>query len=373
MKAGARDNILIKAPNWLGDLVLFIPALRALGRRSPESRLCVVGNEAARDVVSLSQLDVDFVYFDRHRPGASPAADRPAGEPAGRGRRSPADVELGGGWGAALSALRMRRWALGITFAEGFSSALLLRLAGVSRSLGYRGDGKELLLSTALPREGLGKRPHLAVEYMALAEAGGGVPDGSIPIFFVPKDLAAAADLMLERSGLDLSRPIVGLCPGAAYGPSKQWPAGEFAQVGLELARGGLGVAVFGAPSEEALAREVAGAVTGGVSLAGKTSVLTLAASLGRCAVVVANDSGAAHLAAAVGAPVVAVFASSDPSWTRPLGEKVRVVRSDLECSPCFEKQCDIGYPCLTGIAASDVVKIAMSLVGEVANGGISI
>jgi heptosyltransferase-2 len=238
----------------------------------------------------------------------------------------------------------------------------LLRLAGARRVLGYSGDGRRLLLSIGLKREALGRRPHLAREYLALAKAAGASLGDDTPSLEIDEDVEIVAKGILEDCGLDKSGSIAGLCPGAAYGPSKRWPPERFVQVGVELAGLGLGVAVFGASSEAELVDGVAGAIPGAVSMAGKTSVLALAASLARCAVVVANDSGAAHLAAAVGAPVVAIFTSSDPSWTRPLGKNVRVLSVDLECSPCFEKECDIGYTCLSEVAPAHVVEAALSL-----------
>jgi heptosyltransferase-2 len=356
-----RHNILLKAPNWLGDLVLFTPALQALGSAFPDSSFCVVGNAAAMDIVSLSQPGFEFVCFDRHkaprrRGGSGPIAGHASGEMKSLPDRG------GGGWRETLSILRSRSWSMGITFAEGFSSALLLKLAGAHRVIGYRGDGRRLLMSIAIPRKNRGLRPHLTREYMELACAAGAAPGDETPSLAIPMDLLGKARDLFDRHGLFTSGQIVGLCPGAAYGPSKRWPAERFARAGAELAGEGLGVVVFGAPSEASLADEIA-ATIGAVSMAGKTSVLTLAACLAQCSVVIANDSGAAHLAAAVGAPVVAVFTSSDPSWTRPLGEKVRVMTASLGCAPCYEKECDLGYPCLTGVAPSDVAKTALGLV----------
>lgn len=363
MEAGARHNILVKAPNWLGDLVLFTPALRALRGGFPESAICVVGNGAARDVVSLSQLDLEFFHFDRHKASPRRAAPKLSGISSSKGEGPLSDSDGKGSWRAAVSALRRRSWAIGITFAEGFSSALLLRMAGAQRTLGYRGDGRRLLLSTALSREPLGHRPHLAREHMRLARAAGVSAVDETPSLAVPGNLMNEAQGILKGCGLSLSGPLVGICPGAAYGPSKRWPPERFARAGAELAESGAEIAVFGAHSEASLASEVAGAIPGAFSVAGKTSVMTLAACLARCAVVIANDSGAAHLAAAVGTPVVAVFTSSDPSWTRPLGKRVRVLRADPECAPCFEKKCDLGYPCLTGVAPNQVVETALSLM----------
>jgi heptosyltransferase-2 len=274
-------------------------------------------------------------------------------------------------WREALGALRDHRWDLAVTFAESFSSALLLRLAGTRHLIGYRGDGRRLLLSKSLPRERLGMRQHLVREYMALALAAGADPCEEVPELSVNDHLAGEAREILSRADLDASGPIVGLCPGAAYGPSKRWPAERFASLGREFASEGAAVAVFGSRSEIPLAGELCGGIPGAASVAGKTSIEELAGCLSLCSVVIANDSGAAHLAAAVGSAVVAIFGSTDASWTRPLGARAVVVKtSELPCAPCFGKECDRGYECLTGISEKQVMAAARAAGGLQSQGG---
>jgi heptosyltransferase-2 len=362
------ESILVKPPNWLGDVVLCTPALRAIRASFPNAELCAVGNEIARAVISLLGLDARFVGFDRHarREGARSVTPHGPGPARQAGPASAESVEAkagGGSWRAALSALRARRWDLGVAFAESFSSALLLRLAGARRTVGYSTDGRRFLLSVALRRERLGLRPHLVREYMALAEAAGAKRADEVPSLDLREPLKGEARALLSRVDLAADRPLVGLCPGAAYGPSKRWPAERFARVGRELGSQGASVAVFGSAAEVGLANEVSRTIPGSASLAGMTSVRLLAACLSQCAVVVANDSGAAHLAAAVGAPVVVIFGSTDASWTRPMGPRVAVVRTeDLPCVPCFGKECDRGYACLTGVSEGDVAAAARAV-----------
>jgi len=356
-------NLLIKAPNWLGDLVLFTPALRALRTSFPDSGLCVVGNSATRDIVALSGIEVEYVYFDRHGARPAPEAEAPSGGSSAANGTAPSPENGWMGRSRTVGALRARPWDAGITFAEGFSSALLLRLAGARRVFGYRGDGRRLLLSTALPRERIGRRPHLVTEYLELARAAGAVPGQRTPSFEMPEETLRAGRKILEDFRLLSGMPIVGLCPGSEYGPSKRWPADRFSETGSRLADAGAKIAVFGAPSERTLAEEVARRIEGAESLAGRTSVIGLGACLASCDAVVANDSGAAHLAAAVGTPVVALFTSSDPEWTRPQGAEVRVMRADVDCAPCFNRECDLGYPCLTGISPGQVSETVLFLV----------
>jgi heptosyltransferase-2 len=348
--------------------VLCTPALRAIGASFPHAELCAVGNEIARDVISLSGAGARFVGFDRHasRGGGDPSRGKGPGRRKGAGEAQAAGAGASQwSWSAALSALRSRRWDLGVVFAESFSSALLLRLAGARRTVGYGTDGRRFLLSVALRRERLGLRPHLVREYMALAVAAGARDIDEIPSLIVGEPLGAEARDLLSRADLDAGRPLVGLCPGAAYGPSKRWPAERFSAVGRELESRGASIAVFGSAAEVDLASEVSRTIPGSASLAGMTSVGLLAGCLSQCAVVIANDSGAAHLAAAVGAPVVAIFGSTDASWTRPIGPRVAVVKTeDLPCVPCFGKECDRGYACLTEVSEHEVVAAALAVGG---------
>ncbi len=357
-------------PNWLGDIVLCTPALRALRESFPEAELCAVGNETALAVMALSSVGADYVAFDRHARRTS-SEGRPLQGSWAAGRAEPGGAELGGSraprrsWWGALSKLRKRRWDLGVAFAGSFSSALLLRLAGARRTIGYGTDRRGFLLSVALRRERLGLRPHLVREYMALARAAGAETVDETPSLVLEEPLRDEARTFLSEAGLDAGRPLVGLCPGAAYGPSKRWPAERFSNVGRELESLGASIAVFGSASEVGLAHEVSRTISSSASLAGTTSVELLAGCLSQCAVVIANDSGAAHLAAAVGAAVVAIFGSTDAAWTRPIGPRVAVVKAeDTPCAPCFGKDCDRGYACLTGISEHDVIAAARAVAG---------
>jgi len=344
MESLTKNNILIKTPNWLGDMVLSLPALGAMRRAFPRSNICVVGNETAGHVLALSGLGMEFVHFDRHR--------RECGRL--------------GAWRSALSALRGRGWSLGVTFSESFSSALLLRLAGARRVVGYAGDSRGILLSKSLHRHRLGSRPHLAREFMGLALAAGATVGEDDPAIAVPARVVSGARELFLNAGIAESGPLAGFCPGAAYGPSKRWPAERFSALGRALVNRDVSVIIFGSPSEVKVAAEIADAVPGVVSLAGKTTVTELAGCLSRCSVVVANDSGAAHLAACVSAPVVAIFGSTDAAWTRPLGRRVVVVKADeMPCAPCFGTECDRGYACLTGISEEEVLSAALSAAGD--------
>jgi heptosyltransferase-2 len=222
-----------------------------------------------------------------------------------------------------------------------FSSAWFAWRTGAARRVGYRGEARSPLLSLALPRPARGDR-HLAEEYLALG-AGAGVEQA----LRVPPCLAVAG--AAGRHAL--------LGPGAVYGPAKRWPADRFAEVGRALVARGLSVKVVGTGAERAVCAEVAAGIgTGAESLAGATDLAQLADLAGGAAVAVCNDSGLAHVCAAAGAPTVVVFGSTSSAWTAPLGPRVQVVQRAPVCSPCFRRDCRIGYPCLGAVTANDVL-----------------
>ena len=161
-----------------------------------------------------------------------------------------------------------------------------------------------------------------------------------------------------ERLWAGSRHPRVALQPGAAYGPAKRWAAGRFAEVARDLGQRGCTVAVVGGPADVAAVRAVREAAPV-LDLSGQAPLGVLGALLEAADLVVTNDTGPMHLAAAVGTPTVAIFGSTSPVWTRPFGDRHRVVQHVVPCAPCFQRDCRIGYLCLEGVAASRVIEEA--------------
>jgi heptosyltransferase-2 len=221
------------------------------------------------------------------------------------------------------------------------------------------------LLTRAIARPSRGAR-HLSEEYVELGRALHAVPEPAAKLMSpaplrVGGAATAEAEKLLAGHGLE-GAPLAVLGPGAIYGPAKRWDAARFAELGARLAKRGHAIAVCGTAAERSICGAVAEDVerrSGGAgavaSLAGAT---TLAAQAGLCAlsaVVVCNDSGLAHLAAAVGAHTVVIFGSTSSAWTAPLGPHVRIVQHAPVCSPCFQRDCRIGMPCMTAVTVDEV------------------
>jgi len=331
-------RILVRAPTWLGDAVLALPVLDGLRRTFPEAELVV---SAKADVAGLF--------------GLVPGVARVVPDPAGGAR------------GLVATARRLRREAcdLAVLLPNAFGAALLARLAGIPHRVGYARDGRSPLLTAPVPAPAPAGRWHQTDYYRALPGALGWDEGERRADLVLPEGALAEAERLLAAAPPGArGRPLVAVAPGAAYGGAKRWGAGGFAAAADRIAADlGAAVVIVGSPREAAEAAAVAGSLRApAVNLCGRTSLPALAALLVRCRLVLSNDSGAMHVAAAVGAPVVAVFGPTDPAATGPLG-RAAVVRHPVPCSPCRYRECPIEHPCMTGVTADAVAAAARALL----------
>ena len=336
------ERLIVRLPNWLGDLLMARPLLFALRAGNPRAEIWGVGPAAPLGLLA-----------------GDPAADAFLPWPRERDAR-----------GSLLARVRAWRPEVALVLPPSFSSAWFAWRTRADERIGYAGEARSALLTRALRRPARGDR-HLAAEYLELA---GGLG--------VSRVLEPAAGLRVDGGALERARsvlrgtaaqdlaPFALLGPGALYGPAKRWAPGRFAEVGRALAARGLAVLTVGGDQERETCAEVAAAIgTRAASLAGRTDLGQLAALATRAAVTVCNDSGLAHLSAAAGAPTVVVFGSTSSAWSAPLGARVRVVQRAPVCSPCFARTCAIGYACLDAVRARDVLAACEALLagGEAA------
>jgi len=328
-------RILVKEVNWLGDLVMTLPALRAVRRAFPHARLSVlVKQELASALDGARWLDEIIPYRIR-------------GALAGLGDRR-----------RLIGALRAHRFDLAILFPRSFESALWAALARIPRRVGFVGDGRGPLLTHAARRDAALLRQHQVHDYLQLLRATLGIiGDTADAGLDVEPRHRAAVDAWLaarrRRRG-----PLVALAPAAAYGPAKEWPAGQWmALIDRLAARHGAECVLVGAPSERARGEQIAaGTRHGALVAAGETTVGEAIAMLSRCTGFAGNDSGSMHAAGALGVPTVGIFGSTDPRRTAPLGPRTRVVSHQIACSPCLARTCRYGhYECLTKVSVEEV------------------
>ena len=312
------ERILIVAPSWVGDAILSEPLVAVL--REP-----------------LGEPIVDVLA----PPWCAPVYARMRGighiveNPLGHG-------ELGLGRRRALAReIRARAYTYAFILPNSFKSALIPWFAGIPRRIGYAGEGRRALL-TETRRLDPKAFPRLVDRFVALAVPKGRlIPTPPAPVL-VPNAANAAAAMRALK--LSTHRPIAIFCPGAEYGPAKRWPAEHFIALARRLLEEGYAVWLLGSPNDQAAALPIAAAIPGVRDLTGRTDLGTAIDLLSLASVVVSNDSGLMHAAAAVGRPLVALFGSSSPDYTPPLSPLAQVAKIDIACSPCFQRECPLGH-----------------------------
>jgi lipopolysaccharide heptosyltransferase II len=329
----AAQRILVRGPNWAGDLVMSTPAFRAIRAAHPRAEITLQLRPG------LAPLVAGAPWFDSVVPVASY-------------RRGPGAL-VREGW-----ALRSRAFDLGLCLPDSFSSALLMRWAGVRTIVGYGGGARRALLHRAVePPSGPVARERHA---LGLALAAGSPPRGTQLELFTTEREEEGARRLLSDHGIDEGAPLVALAPGASYGPSKVWPPESFAAVGDALAGLGAQVALVGAPSEAPLAEQVRRAMRQRVTdLTEALDLGLLKAVLRRARLLVCNDAGARHVAVAFGVPCVVLFGPTSLAKTNLNLERVRALAADVGCRPCYHRVCPIDHRCMRRLDPARVVEAA--------------
>lgn len=247
-------------------------------------------------------------------------------------------------------------------------SALIPWFAGIPKRTGWKGEMRYGLLNDLRPNK---KNFQYMVErYVALAHPKTDMIDSSslgglenLPHPKLAIDITAQQQT-LERYLLSQERAVIGLCPGAEFGPSKQWPVTHYAQVANEMINQGQQVWLFGSAKDKETTQSIKSLVEHNnqqyvFDLAGKTSLIEVVDLLAACKSVVSNDSGLMHVAAAVGCHVVGVYGSTSPKYTPPLAKQVDIISTNIECRPCFKRECPLGHSkCLKDLKPDQVLKV---------------
>ena len=327
-----RDTLIVRLPNWLGDTVMAVPALRALRAARPDARVALVGPWAAL-LAGQGLADVLVPYAHS--------------------------------WSARLARwdeVRALAAAAAILLPSSFESALAAWYWKASRRVGFDAGGRRALLTDAIPTPA--PREHQIDEYALIVGRLDVEVSDRVPRLTPPADdaaeRAAIRHLLAEAGAARDGHPVVGIHLGAAYGPSKLWPRERVAELCRTLSARGEIPLLLGARDSLAAAERIAGE-TSARSLVGRDRPELLPALVAELDAVVCGDTGVGHLAAAVGTPVVALFGPTDPRLTAPRGP-VRVITHPVACAPCFYRACPIDHPCLRGITDADVADALAAL-----------
>jgi len=327
-------KILIVAPSWIGDTLLAQPLLALLKKKLPGAVIDALAPGWTAPVL-------------RRMPEINEVIEAPFGH---------GELGLLARWRLGRS-LRSRGYDEAIVLPNTFKSALIPFFAGIPLRAGFVGEWRYGLLNLTHKLDAK-RRPLMAERYAQLAEKPGTPPARPLPEVRLRVDQANLA-IALGQLGLSRSKRIVAFCPGAEYGPSKRWPARHFASLARKLAAQGCAVWLFGSEKDRDIGEEIVRSSGGAATnLCGRTDLASAIDLLSLAEVVVSNDSGLMHVAAGVGRPVVALYGSSSPEHTPPLSASARVVRTGIECSPCFARECPLGhFKCMNELAPERVME----------------
>lgn len=336
------QKILIDAPAWVGDMVMSQVLMRLLKQQQPECQIDVMAPTWTAPILGcMPEIDNVLLTPFKH------------GDLALRKRHQFAQSIRGEGYDQA------------IMLRNSFKSALIPFFARIPKRTGWLGEKRYGLLNDIRHLDKI-KYPLMIERFAAL-----GLPKQSELPAELPKPFLSLCKQeqqhIRSRLEIDTTQPVLVLCPGAEYGPSKQWPADHFAQVAVKLLAGGYQVWIMGSNKDYVIADKI-NELTGHQcqNFAGKTSLLEAIHLLDLASVVLTNDSGLMHVAAALQKPLVAVYGGSSPKFTPPLTDRKQLLQTNLSCQPCFKRTCQFGhYQCLTDISAENAIK-AINTVSEV-------
>lgn len=325
-------QILVAGPAWVGDMVMTQSLLMALRRREPEAAIDVLAPAWSLPIIARM-----------------PEARRGVELAVGHGQL---------GWGKRRRlgrALRATGYDQAIVLPRSAKAALVPWFARIPVRTGYRGESRYGLINDMRPLDKT-VLTQTVQRFVALGLPPGAPQPPEVPYPRLRVDPQRQAALRREH-GLGPDDTLVGLMPGAEYGPAKQWPVAHFGRLAERLAAEGARPLIFGSAKERDLGAAIAAYTPAAVNLCGRTELADVVDLLGACRAAVSNDSGLMHVAAAVGVPLAALYGSSTPAYTPPLSDSAAVLYLGVACSPCFERVCPLGHTqCLIRIGVADVL-----------------
>ena len=334
----ASKRLVVFAPNWLGDAVMALPAIEDVRRHAPGASISVAARASIAPLFALVPGIRSVVVVDRR----------------------------GAGWREGVRQLREGSFDAALLLPNSLQSALTAWRAGIRERWGYRSQGRGALLTRSVRAPDT--RGHQTLYYQHLTGALGFAPGPPEPRLDAPADARRAAADLLASAGWNGRSPLVALAPGAAYGGAKRWPAQSFAAVAAALAADGISSVLVGGAADAAAGTDVMGTgiflreapgknIDVPINLIGRTDLPMLAGVLAQCRALVSNDSGAMHVGAALGVPLVAIFGPTNERETRPIGRLENVVLShDVWCRPCMLHECPLTHRCMRGVTVETVL-----------------
>ncbi len=340
------EQLLIRGTNWIGDVVMTLPAVAAIRKTWPQARIAVLAKPWVAEVYRLSPAVDEVIAFE---------------EPGRHGG-------IRGKWRLA-GELKERRFDCAILLQNAIEAAIITRLAGIPIRAGYNSDGRGPLLTHSVRRTKAIRRVHQIDYYVEMVRALGCAAAERDVCLQPDAAYADTATKLLAAFGIskEAGRPLIGIAPGAAYGPAKKWFPERFAAVADRLIDDGGGQGIlFGSDSDRASTEAVAKSARHPlIDVAGKTNLQEAIALMSRCDLFLSNDSGLMHVAGALGIPTIAIFGSTNPAATSPVGARSVVVHHPVACGPCLKPVCPTDFQCMELIGVEEVYQAARKLLSQ--------
>ena len=331
-------KILIRSTNWIGDAVMTTPAMGAVRAAFPAAEIVVAANPPVAELLSGHPACDRLLVYDRNGLHKGPA----------------------GPWRFSRE-IRKERFDLAILFQNAFEAAVIALAAGIPRRAGYRTDARGILLTHGVPVGRAERRLHHTDYYLnMLARLGIRGGDGRLHLQCSVEEKAWVEAVLGGE-------PWAAVNPGATYGSAKRWRPERFAEAADRIAEThGFSIVLTGGPGETPIGRDIEEAMRlRPLNLIGKTSVRQMMAILSTVRLMVTNDSGPMHVAAAFGIPIAALFGPTDHTTTSPLAPSVRIVRKPAECAPCLKRRCPTDHRCMDAVQVADVLEAVEELARE--------
>ncbi|MBV7298738.1 lipopolysaccharide heptosyltransferase II [Enterovibrio paralichthyis] len=335
-------NILIIGPSWVGDMVMSQSLYKRLLEKHPNAKIDVLAPAWCKPILE-------------RMPEVRNAIEMPVGH---------GQFDLATRWTLGKN-LRSNGYTHAYILPNSAKSALIPLFAKIPKRTGWKGEMRYGLLNDLRPDRKVFQ--YMVERYVALAHSKSDmlseVSLADTPFPKLTVDLANQ-QACLEKFGIDTGKRLIGICPGAEFGPAKRWPENHYADVATKLIEAGNQICLFGGPKDTSVTQSIVDLIPEDLQrncfdLAGKTSLIDAVDMLAACHTVFTNDSGLMHVAASVGANIVAIYGSSSPQYTPPLTDKVQVVNTDIECRPCFKRECPFGHlKCLKDLAPQTVLNL---------------
>jgi heptosyltransferase II len=326
-------NILVRLPNWLGDIVMATPVIEALSHKFPSAKITVMLPKAFTALFEHCPFVDEIFHFSK----ANSFFERRKGQK------------------NLIGKLRLGSYDLGLLLTNSFSSAWWFWQGHVKNRIGYEDHQRKWLLSQALKRD---PAKHQALQYIDLLKPLDILDKTPKLHISLSSDWTSQMKERLVQRGINIEGQRIGIHASSSYGPAKCWPMEKFRELAYRLSNDNdTNVIFFGTPQEKPFVDKICkGLKPNVVNLAGQTTLSELMGAISFLDYFITNDSGPMHLAAAIGIPLTAIFGSTDPVKTAPLSDLATIVRKPVSCSPCHLRVCPIDFPCMQKISVDDVL-----------------